>query len=287
MMNSVATTTNNTFNNIETVKTWHFGKSKNPAILKLREERNAKILTLHNAKVPSRYIAKRFNISTTCVNNVIRANNANGIARALTTEFIGDYPVAVPAVVSDVSVQNARDQVRAKLKERNERICNMRKDGMKIREIVETTGLSKTQICKILYRHEVYRPNKPAMECKSAFAMKVEARTEQMLKLRKEGMSNAEIAVKIGCCKGTVLRTIGYQPAEMSEANRKMGYQVRKLKNKTREDVVDAINKQPEPEIMTAEIPAAPIVPMVSDELVTAVAEKLFTKVIDALKGIA
>lgn len=283
MMNSVVTTTTN----IESVKNWNFGATKNPTHIKLREARNAEILKLYLKGVPTRLIAAKFHITPWTVGNVIKMNWEQSATPKLTTEFIGDYPVTVPAVVSDVSVQNARDQVRAKLKERNERICNMRKDGMKIREIVETTGLSKTQICKILYRHEVYRPNKPAMEYKSAFAMKVEARTEQMLKLRKEGMSNAEIAVKIGCCKGTVLRMIGYQPVEMSEANRKMGYQVRKLKNKTREDVVDAINKQPEPEIMTAEIPAAPIVSMVSDELVTAVAEKLFTKVIDALKGIA
>lgn len=286
MMNSVATTTN-TFNNVDSIKDWHFGKSQNPAILKLREERNAKILTLHNAKVPSRYIAKRFNISTTCVNNVIRANKANGVARALTTEFICDYPVTVPVVAPQLPVQNTREQAHAMLKERNERICNMRKSGMKIREIVKETNLSKSRVCKILKQYSVYRPVQPATERKSKFALKVENRTEKMLKLRKEGMSNAEIAMKIGCCKGTVLRTIGYQPAEMSEANRKMGYQVRKLKNKTREDVVDAINKQPEPEIVTAEIPAAPIVPMVSDELVTAVAEKLFTRVINALKGIA
>jgi DNA-binding CsgD family transcriptional regulator len=160
-------------------------------------------------------------------------------------------------------------------------------DGKKVNEIANEMNVTGQTIYNILNAHGISLHNPNYIGTNPEGCVFRKARKEKMLKLRSEGMSNREIAVHMQCAKGTVVKAIGHQPAEMTLANRKMGYEIRKLKNKTREDVVNAVNNQPEPEVETMEATAELVIPAVSDELVIAVAEKLFTRVINALKGIA
>ena len=46
----------------------------------------------------------------------------------------------------------------------------------------------------------------------------------QLLKMRDEGMSNAEIALAVGVSKPTIYRLLGKQPAEITKANNARGY---------------------------------------------------------------
>ena len=46
----------------------------------------------------------------------------------------------------------------------------------------------------------------------------------QLLNMREEGMSNAEIAQAVGCCSVTILKLIGKQPDWITQKNRTAGY---------------------------------------------------------------
>lgn len=283
MMNTAAAT----FANTDTVKKWNSGQTNNPVILKLRKERDAEILMMYNSGMLPGQIASKVKLSRSYVSKIIRTGKLKVIASKPVVEFIGNYPVVIPAVASKLPAKNVRSKTRPVLKERNEQICKMYTDGKKVSEIASEMNMCSASIYNILKAHGIVSSNPNNIGTSPEGSAFRKDRKEKMLKLRSEGMSNREIAIHMQCAKSTVIHAIGHQPAEMTDANRKMGYEIRKLKNKTRNGVVDAINKQPEPEFATVKIPADPIIPMVSDELVAAVAEKLFVRVIDALKGIA
>lgn len=68
----------------------------------------------------------------------------------------------------------------------------------------------------------------------SLFASR-DVETEAMLKLRAEGHSNAEIAHRCGVTRQTVHKRIGIQPAELTNASKKLAGATRKAKSKIKE----------------------------------------------------
>jgi hypothetical protein len=53
-----------------------------------------------------------------------------------------------------------------------------------------------------------------------------------LLKMREGGMSNAAIAVSLGCSKTTVYQLIGKQPPEISKRNKELGYIAMRKENR-------------------------------------------------------
>ena len=53
-----------------------------------------------------------------------------------------------------------------------------------------------------------------------------------LIKMREGGMSNAAIAVSLGCSKATVYHLIGKQPPEISKRNKELGYIAMRKENR-------------------------------------------------------
>ena len=61
-----------------------------------------------------------------------------------------------------------------------------------------------------------------------------EVRDERMMRLRKQGYTNAEIAEEVGVCVSTVASNIGVEPKEYTEITLRINGEIERIKNKAR-----------------------------------------------------
>ena len=231
--------------------------------------RNNKIVSMRESGVKIADIANETGLCDASVIRIIKNYKETCAANAQ----------SIPESMPENKAYRLNGEARAK---RNAAIIEMRKSGMKVREIAEKFGISKVYTQKILNKYDAHKPVKQRENFKTEAAVKREERDAQMMALRMEGLSNEEIAKRMGCCKSTVLRAISYQPSEMTMANIALGHKIRRLKEQCREEVVESMKAKKNRETSQQEISSEVI-----DNLVEIVAEKLVTRILNALKSAA
>ena len=197
---------------------------------------------------------------------------------AVIPTFDTTLAVRIPCGTTNPALIKLRDR-------RNEEIVRLYKSVIKKSSIAIAFDLSPITINRICAAYNWQHGDNESLKQRHA------EKKEQMLKLRREGLSNVEIAKRMGCDYHTVRNHIGRQPKEMTSVNLSGGRKMAKLKRDTRVEAKEAMQNIPAPtETDAKEAVAAPIMPNVSeitDNLINAVAEKLVLKILEAFKATA